>query len=171
MATLLTRVDIIVVLVLHLLVLLLQLSRVLLHLLRTGPIVAHVVQVHLLLNVDVVLGGCALLLCLHHHLMAACRLVRIHGIWVRVLGVLAAHWLGSVVHQEVALVVLPILLVTTRVGVLAWSIAQRSHNHILYIIVDGQIDGRLLHFRLLLGAAAASHRASTLLATSLMRQY
>lgn len=169
MAALLARVDIVVVLVLHLLVLLLQLSRVLLHLLRTGGIVAHVVQIHLLLNVDVVLGGCSLLLCLDHHLMASCRLVRIDRIRVRVLSMLTAHWLCSVVHQEVPLIVLSILLVAARVGVLAWSITQRSHNHILYIVVDGQIDGWLLHFGLLLRAATSSHCTNTLFAASLVR--
>lgn len=54
MATLLARVDIIVVLVLHLLMLLLQLPGMLLYLLRSRGIVPHVVQIHLLLYVDVV---------------------------------------------------------------------------------------------------------------------
>lgn len=113
MATLFARVDIIVVLVLHLLVLLLQLSRVLLHLLCAGGIVSHVVQIHLLLNVDVVLGRRSLLLRLHHHLMASCGLVRIDCIRVRVLRMLTTHRLCSVIHQEVPLIVLSILLVAT----------------------------------------------------------
>ena len=113
MAALFARVDIIVVLVLHLLVLLLKLSRVLLHLLCAGAIVPHVVQIHLLLNVDIVLGGRSLLLRLDHHLMASCRLVRIDCIRVRVLRVLATHWLCSIIHQEVPLIVLSILLVAT----------------------------------------------------------
>lgn len=52
MAPLLAGVDIFVVLVLHLL--LLQLSLVLLHLLGTTSIVSHIIQVHLLLDVNVV---------------------------------------------------------------------------------------------------------------------
>jgi len=56
MASLTLWIDVVVVLVLDLLVLLLQLSLVLLHLLgSTGMVVSMVVQVHLLLDVDVVL--------------------------------------------------------------------------------------------------------------------
>ena len=109
MAALLVRVDVVIVLVLNLL--LLQLPLMLLHLLRTTGIVPHVVQVHLLLNVHVVLGRGPLLLCLNHHLVAAYRLIRIDGVRVAVLNMLATHCLIAVVHQEVALVVLSVLLV------------------------------------------------------------
>lgn len=55
MTALLVRVDIVVlVILLHLLVLLLHLPLVLLHLLSSAGVVAHVVQVHLLLDVDIV---------------------------------------------------------------------------------------------------------------------
>ena len=55
MTALLTRIHIVIVLVLlNLLVLLLHLPLVLLHLLCTTRIVAHVVQVHLLLNIYIV---------------------------------------------------------------------------------------------------------------------
>lgn len=84
---------------------------------------------------------------------------------------LATHWLSSIIHQKVPLIVLSVLLVAARVRVLAWPIAEWRHNHILYIVVDGQIDGRLLHFGFLLRAAASGHGANTLLATGLVRQH
>ena len=41
-----------------------------------------------------------------------------------------------------------------RVGVLAT--AEGSHDHVLYIVVDREVDGRLLHFDLLLGASSCA---------------
>ena len=84
---------------------------------------------------------------------------------------LTADRLRTIVHQEVPLIVLSVLLVAARVGVLAWPIAKWSHNHILYIVVNGQVDRRLLHFGLLLSAATSRHCADTLLTTRLVRQY
>ena len=110
-AALLVGIDVVIVLVLNLLVLLLQLPLMLLHLLRTTGIVSHVVQVHLLLNVHVVLGRGSLLLGLDHHLVAAHRLIRVDSVRVAVLNMLATHGLVAIVHQEVALVVLSVLLV------------------------------------------------------------
>lgn len=110
MTALLVRVDIVVVLVLDLLVLLLQLSLVLLHLLSSIRIVPHVVHIHL--DVHIVLRRGPLLLCCHHHLVRADRLVRIHSVGVAILNMLPTHWLAVIIHEEVALVMLTVLLVT-----------------------------------------------------------
>lgn len=100
--------------------------------------------------------------------MTADRLVRIDGIRVAVLRMLTAHTLGSVVHQEVTLVMLLVLLVTARVRILTGAITQRCHNHVLNVVIYGKVYRRFLHLRLLLGAATG--QADALLAIGLMRQ-
>ena len=138
MTPLLIGVDIVIVLVLlHLLVLLLHLPLVLLHLLRTTRIIPHVVQVHLLLNVNIVLGRSSLLLGLHHHLVTTSHwLVWIHRIGIRVLSMLATHLLPIPIHHKMALVALTILLIAARIRILPRTITQRCHNHILHVVVN-----------------------------------
>lgn len=131
-AALLARVYVLIVLVLHLL--LLHLPLVLLHLLRSTGIITHVV--HLLLDVHVVLGGGTLLLRLNHHLVAAYWLIRVHSVRISVLGMLPAHGRAAVVHEEVALVVLRVLLVAARVGVLAGPVAQWCDDDVLDVVID-----------------------------------
>lgn len=133
-AALLARVYVLIVLVLHLL--LLHLPLVLLHLLRSTGIITHVVQVHLLLDVHVVLGGGTLLLRLDHHLVATYWLIRVHSVRVPVLRMLPVHGLAVIVHEEVALVVLRVLLVAARVGVLAGAVAQWCDDDVLDVVVD-----------------------------------
>lgn len=111
MTALLAGIDVVIVLVLHWRMLLLQLPLMLLHLLCATCIVSHVVEVHLLLNVHVVLGRGSLLLGLNHHLVTTHGLIRVDSVLVAVLDMLAAHGLAAIVHQEVALVMLPVLLV------------------------------------------------------------
>lgn len=167
MGALLVWVDIVIVLVLlHLLVLLLHLPLVLLHLLGSIRIVAYVVQVHLLLDVDVVLGGGSLLLCLHHHLVTAAHgLVRIDCIGIGILLMLSIHLLPRVIHHEMTLITLIILLVAARIWILARSISKGRHNHVLNVVVYRQIYRRLLHLRLLLRTASSSDLQPLLAAT------
>lgn len=166
---LLVGIHIVVVLVLNLLMLLLQLSLVLLHLLSAAGVVSHVVQVHLLLNVDIVFRGGTLLLGLHHHLVASNGLIWIDSVWVAVLHMLPTHRLIAVIHQQMSLVMLPVLLVAARVRILTGAVAQRRHYDVLHVVVDRKINRRLLHLGLLLRAAAG--QANALLAIRLMRQY
>ena len=170
MASLLIRINIIIMLILHLLVLLLQLSLVLLHLLGATSIISHVIQVHLLLNVDIVLRRRSLLLRLHHHLVSCADwLVWIDSIWVLVLSMLAAHLLSLIIHKQMPwLIMLSVLLITARIWILARSIAQRRDNNILHIIVNRQIYRWLLHLLLFLSAAAGCH-GGALLAVALVR--
>lgn len=86
--------------------------------------------------------------------MTANGLIWVDCVWIAVLCVLPCHALAAIVHQEVALVVLSVLLVAARVWVLAGAVAQRCDNHVLHIVVDRQIDRWLLHLGLLLSATA-----------------
>lgn len=116
--------------------------------------------VYLLLDGDVVLRGGTLLLCLAEDQGGVYSSRAVH---VLTSAYIAEHTASGPLAPAVVLSahVVPrgaaqVLGASMMVGVRILTAPERSHDHVLHVVVDGEVDGRLLHFDFLLSTGSAA---------------